>query len=235
MFKSVPDKIVAKFEKRVGKLSQKVNLVSNKNNSSKEIWVCFVPEFIARLGYTRKKLLAKNINSEIYISSEKAVQPDPKETRKYLDKVLAEAIKKQKNNDSKISLNVLGISMGNVLAFRFANYFKINRLVSIVPGSKLPECIWESIATKKIALASNKDLKAYQKELAIYDPDANLDNLKAKKIEVYLGRYDLMIPYQRGLELVEKMKKKGLKPIVKTYTTSGHVETIINSLGKVFK
>lgn len=234
MLKSIPDEILVKLEKRVGKLSKKINHISLKNSSAKETWVCFVPEFIIRLNYTKKKL-AQNINAEIYVSATKAVQPKPKTTKKYLDKILNEAIKRQKKNKFGGKLNVLGVSMGNVLAFRFANHFKINKFIAVVPGSKLPECIFESIATRKIAANSGKNLKAYQKELKIYDPDANLDNLKAKKIKIYLGDYDLMIPYKRGWELVKKMRKKGLKPSVKIYFNSGHVETIIASFGEIFK
>jgi hypothetical protein len=235
MFKSVPDKILVKFEKRVGRLSQKVNCLSLKNSSAKETWICFVPEFIIRVGYTKKKILAKNINAEIYICSEKAIQPNPKTTREYLDKILNEAIKKQKESKFKGKTNVLGVSMGNTWAFKFANHFRVDKLVSVVPGSKLPECIFESIATRKIAESSGKDLKAYKKYLKTYGPEENLDNLKAKKIKIYLGPYDVMIPYKRGLELVKKMRKKGLKPSVKTYANSGHVETIISSFGKIFK
>jgi hypothetical protein len=235
MFKSVPDEILVKFEKRIGRLSQKINCLSLKNSSAKETWVCFVPEFTAHFKYTKEKLFSKKINAEIYISSEKAVQPNPKITREYLDKILNEAIKRQKRNKIKSGLNVLGVSMGNVLAFKFANHFKINKFISVVPGSKLPECIFESIATRKIAESSGKDLKAYRKYLKTYGPEENLDNLKAKKIKIYLGPYDVMIPYQRGLELVKKMRKKGLKPSVKTYANAGHVETIIASFGEIFK
>jgi dienelactone hydrolase len=235
MFKSLPDEILVKFEKRVGKLPQKIKHIRLKNTTAKETWVCFVPELITRVGYLRKNFLGKSINADIYVSSETTVQPNPKKTRDYLEKILKEAIKREKQNKTGNKLNVLGISMGNVLAFRFAEYFKINKFVSVVPGSKLSECIFESIATKKIAFNSGRSLKTYQKELRIFDPEAHIDTLKAKKIKIYLGKYDKMIPYKRGFELVKKMKQKGLRPMVKIYPDDGHVEVIVKSIKEIFK
>lgn len=119
----------------------------------------------------------------------------------------------------------MSISLGNVLGFRFAEHFKVNKFISVVPGSRLAECIWESIATKKIAQNSGKSLRDYKKVLANYNPIESVSRIKPLYSEMYLGRNDLMIPFKRGEELAKVMKKR-FKTRVICLKSSGHVETI---------
>ena len=125
-------------------------------------------------------------------------------------------------------INVLGISLGNAPAYKFADFFHVERFVSVVSGSLLPECIWESIATKKIAENLGRTLDDYREALDDFSPIKNLGNLKANSLEIYLGRYDKTIPYKRGRELIDEMRIKGLNPEVTTYSFSGHCETVLS-------
>jgi esterase/lipase len=167
------------------------------------------------------------MNIEFYVLPKIPISPNPKITRDFLDKTLKKAIWKQKKIYPGKEVNVLGISMGNVLAFRFAQHFKVNKFISVVPGSRLAECIWESIATRKIVQNSGRSFEEYKKNLADYNPIENVKKITPTFSEIYLGKGDLMIPYKRGKELAELMEKK-LKTKIKTRRFSGHVETVIN-------
>lgn len=109
---------------------------------------------------------------------------------------------------------------------RKSNIFKILIMVKI-GFCFLPECIWESIATRKIAKGSGKTLDDYRDALDDFSPIRNLDNLKAGRIEVHLGVSDKMIPYQRGRELVDEMKVRKVNLSTTIYSFSGHCEAII--------
>jgi len=215
---------------RNGDLPTNIEYHSTKKSKSKKNWVMFLPETCYRLA--PKKIL-KRTNLDIYILPKTIIQPNPKLTNKFLNKILNTAIKNQKKNYPKKEVNVLGISIGNVLSFRFAEHFKVNRFLSVVPGSKLAECIWESISTHKIAKNSGKTLKDYQRDLKNYNPIESIPRINPKISEIHLGLRDLMIPYKRGKELAEAMKKKHNTKI-HNKKHSGHIETIL-SFSKQFK
>jgi|WetSurMetagenome_2_1015567.scaffolds.fasta_scaffold392975_2 hypothetical protein len=140
--------------------------------------------------------------------------------------------KQKKRNKSKQPLNILGISLGNVLAFKFATLFKTNKLISVVPGSKLPECIWESVTTGKIAKNSGKGLKGYRKELSCFNPIDDLKKIKINCCEIYLGTSDKMIPFKRGLQFAKEAKKILKNTDIKVYKTCGHIETVLKFSNK---
>ena len=209
MLGSILDYLYVAFENRNGNIPEEVQHIQTSCENS-ENWICFLPESALKFSHIRKKILSR-INSDAYVVPKTAIQPNPEVTRKFLDDItqiaISDYLKKQKSE-----VNVLGISLGNASAYKFANDFPVRRFVSVVPGSYLPECIWESIATRKIAKNSGKTLEDYRDVLDDFSPIRNLDKLKAKSLEVYLGKRDKMIPYKRGKELVDEMKTRGLNP-----------------------
>ena len=70
-------------------------------------------------------------------------------------------------------------------------------------------------------------MENYREALDDFSPARNLDNLKVNSLEIYLGKSDKMIPYERGKELVDEMEKKGLNPKTTIFSMSGHCETIL--------
>lgn len=224
MLSSLLDYMYVLFENRNGEIFREVQHV--KNIDKGENWICFLPEGILKFSYFKKKILSGR-NSDVYVIPKTAIQPNPELTKDLLEKITEKAIEDY-SNKSCGNINVLGISLGNANAYKFANNFPVNRFVSVVPGSFLPECIWESIATRKIARGSGKTLNDYRDALDNFSPIRNLDNLKAKSLEIYLGRCDKMIPYKRGKELVEGMRKRGLNPKLIIFPFSGHCETVFH-------
>lgn len=227
MFGSILDRLFVAISNRNGKLPLYVENYTYKNENANSNWVCFIPEFCYRIPFIRKRLTPDGINEEAYILPKTVIQPDPNLTRIFLDNVLGKAIRKQNQSYLERKVNVLGISLGNVLAFRFAENFQVNKLISVVPGSRLAECIWESIATNKLAQNSGINLREYQASLASYNPIESISRISHTYQEIHLGVYDLMIPYRRGMELAKKIQKK-FRTSLYCNRFSGHVETIVS-------
>ena len=217
------DYLYVAFENRIGEIPEEVQHIQRDENDS-ERWICFLPEGVLKFSYVRNKILSGK-NSDVYVIPKTAIQPNPEITRELLEKIIGMSISNRFKQPEGI-LNVLGISLGNAPAYLFANFFPVNRFVSVVPGSLLPECIWESIATREITEGSGKTLDDYREVLNDFSPLRNLNSLKVDSLEVYLGKCDKMIPYERGRELVDRMEKIGLKPRTKVLPFSGHCETI---------
>ncbi len=234
MFGSILDRIFIAFSHRKGRLSSKIIHYSFKNKDAKQNWIYFIPEFCYRFAFLRDKLILKNANIEVYILPKMIIQPNPELTRKFLDKVLKTAIKTQLRNSPDEEVNVLGISTSVAVAFRFAERFKVNKFISVTPGSRLAECIWESIGATYISQNPHKYLKDYQRSLINYNPIESISKINPKISEVYLGKYDVMIPYNRGKELADKMKRNG-KTKIFCNQYSGHVETLFYFLKKFSK
>jgi len=227
MLGSLLDRIFVACSNRNGKLPSQIESHTFRNEDTNSNWVCFVPEFCYRVPFIRRRLIPEGIDMDIYILPKTAVQPNPELTHKFLDDILSTAIKKQNQFYLKKRVNVLGISLGNVLAFRFTEHFQVNKLISVVPGSRLAECIWEGIATNKIAQNSGRILRDYQTSLTDYNPIESVPRVNPAISEIYLGMRDLIIPFNRGDELAKTMLGRH-KTNVQYNKYSGHVETIIS-------
>lgn len=225
MFGSILDYLYVSSQNVVGDIPKKLERISIKEKDTDDYWICFLPESILRLEFIKRKIISSR-DTEVYVIPKTIVQPNPRLTREFLERITEEAINQNLGREREI--NLLGISLGNAPAYKFANVFSVDRFVSVVPGSFLPECIWESIATRRMAENSGYSLNDYKEALDDFSPIRNLDSLSANSLEVYLGRFDRMIPYSRGKELIEGMRKIGLNPKTQTYPLSGHCEAIFH-------
>jgi len=223
MLGTLLDYLYVSFENRTGEIPKEIQHIKIDDGNF-EKWICFLPEFALRFGYIRNKIFSKR-NCDVYVIPKTAIQPNPESTKELLEKITENAINNYSEKREKI--NILGVSLGNAPAYKFANAFPVNQFVSVAPGSFLPECVWESIATRRIAENSRETLDDYREALDDFSPIRNLDNLEANSLEVYLGKCDKMIPYKRGKELVDEMKKKELNPRTTIFPASGHCETIL--------
>jgi len=220
------DRAYVLLRRNGGGLPTLVDSDSKVEDKSSDPWFLFLPDFIFEKTHLWKTAFPENANVYAYCLPRAAIQPDPVQTRGFLQRVTDEAVERLGSLENPDKLSIIGISLGNAPAFKIANSFPLETLISVVPGSKLPECIWESIATNRIVRGSGKTLEDYQDALKDFSTIENLQGVSANNIEVYLGAYDLMIPYSRGQELVRAMESRGLDPKVRTYRLSGHVEAI---------
>jgi len=222
------DRLYVARENREGKAPRIVKHYSSKSLDSDEHWVCFVPEgpFWSRV--VRGKIFDLLPEIDIYLISEKAVQSDPRETRKYLDRVLGAAYSEQARRTSGELLNVIGMSIGNVLAYNFARQFPTTNLVSVVPGARLADCIFESRATRDIPNRGNFDLEDYRRELREFNPIEALEGMLVDKLNLFYGTSDLMIPSSSGRELAEAVRnRRNLKSEIIKYLGCGHVMSVL--------
>lgn len=234
MLGSLLDRIFVAYSNRNGSLPLQIEHHSFRNGDVTSNWVCFIPEFCYRIPSIRKRIIPEGINLDVYVLPKTIIQPNPELTRVFLDDVLRVATQNQTKHYSRKEVNVLGISLGNVLSFRFAEQFPVNNLLSVVPGSRLAECIWESIATNPITENSGRSLQDYQKSLANYNPIESVSRINPSVSEIYLGGRDLMIPSKRGKELAQAMQEK-VKVNIKYHRFSGHVETVVSFSKKFHK
>ena len=223
MLGSLLDCFYVAFENRNGEIPKEIQQIQIQGKNS-EKWICFLPEGILKFFYTRRILSGRNC--DIYVIPKTAIQPNPFLTKDFLEAITEKAINDYSKSQER-KINVLGISLGNAPAYVFANNFSVDRFISVVPGSLLPECIWESIATRKIAESSGKTLEDYREALDDFSPIRNLSSLKVNSLEVYLGKSDKMIPYKRCKEIVDEMERMKLNPKTIIFPFSGHCETIL--------
>lgn len=228
MLGAIADYLYVLFQNGTGDIPKGAGRISIINNNSNNHWICFLPESILSFKFIKRKIISSR-DTEVYVIPKTSIQPNPNLTRGVLERITEEAIDDYSKRQNE-NINVLGISLGNAPAYKFANNFPANRFVSVVPGSFLPECIFESIATKRIAENSGYNSEDYREALDDFSPIRNLNGLRARSLEVYLGRFDRMVPYPRGNELVEGMRKRGLNPKLTIFPFSGHCEAIFYSL-----
>lgn len=192
--------------------------------------VCFLPEIMLRERFLGNTILNSSQNVLAYKLPREIVQPNPTETRDLLQNAYEDALlRTAKINPDE--LIVLGISLGNCPAYRFAAETGAKNLISVVPGSRLAECIWESNATiQEVTEAKRRGygLEDFQDKLHMFDPIKYAQQLRGHT-EVHLGRFDLMIPYKRGKELVDSLETSrssgDLSLRVNTYRFAGHSVT----------
>lgn len=137
MIGSILDFLYASFNSDFGEIPKELEYFSVKNKSSNDFWICFLPESILSFEFIKRKIISSR-DTEIYVIPKTIIQPNPMLTRDVLERITEEAINQEFRRGE---INLLGISLGNAIAYKFANVFRVDRFVSVVPGSFLPECI----------------------------------------------------------------------------------------------
>ena len=208
-----------------------------RNSNKKDSWFCFVPRSVSEMPLLRKGIIPKDGDVFVYtISSLNLIKPSPEETIKGLQEIYDDAIERMNSSSAEgHALNILGVSLGNVLSIRVAGSIsKIEKLVSIVGGDRLGLSAWDSILTWHIARQSGcSSPEEYEKRLSIFSPINYIDGIMADKISIRFGTKDLMIPFKRGEELayalIERGKKTGAKIDYKAYWGADHTAAIFFS------
>jgi hypothetical protein len=80
------------------KIPKTIEQYNFSDPDAKEYWVCFLPDVAEKSNYLKKRLILCHKNADIYIlpEAETIIQPDPKKTRSYLEKIILDATKKTK-------------------------------------------------------------------------------------------------------------------------------------------
>jgi len=219
------DRIYAEKEGKKKDFVDQIEHLEKICKNSRANWICFLPESNVRDNNPLRDVLCRVGNYDVYVLPNGLIQPTPKIIDEYLSRVLRMAIEVQEKKYSHDELNLMGVSLGNVLAYRLAamNQFTVNRFISVVPGSRLSESIFEGIVTKSIP---DQPLEKFKDVLGRWDPIENLDFV-ADKTELYVGTHDLMIPSKRGIELAKAVhSRKKLNPNINYFGQCGHVKSV---------
>lgn len=198
-----------------------------------EKWYCFVPKTILANKKLRDRLIPNKGNVVIYqVSYNNLMVNDVNETLSNLKAVYEDAILKIQE-DVRLSrkINLLGISLGNIFAFRVLGEIKnVKNLVSLVGGGRFGASAWDSILTKNIARNSGCDsIENYEKTLERFSPVNYVKGVRVENLFARFGGWDLAIPYQpHGKELKNGLSKiKVDKKDVKTYKFTDHLSTLL--------
>lgn len=112
------------------------------------------------------------------------------------------------------SFYLFGTSLGTALSLMVANESSdISKIILNMTGADLVETVWgwgdklnpelhKGFQKQKITLS---ELRNHWKQL---NPINNIENLRDRKLLVYLAEHDDVIPYQQGLQLLTEFKKR---------------------------
>ncbi len=207
-------------------------------NRKSTSWFCFVSNNISKRPFLRNRIIPKEGDVFIYtISSLNIIKPNPEQSVRKLQDIYEDSMNRMYKElvDGK-TLNVLGVSLGNVLSIRASSDINssIERIISIVGGGRLGLSAWDSILTGSIARKSGCQSRTeYEEKMSLFSPLNYISGIKAGKISIRLGTRDLLIPFKQGQELswafVEQAKKTGTKIDYKEYKGADHCSSIILS------
>ena len=201
------------------------------NPEARDESVCFLPWRTTFEDAINYNLIPKNSRTYVYESPGGLANPDPKKARELLLKILDDF----SSLDLK-SFDVLGYSIGSFAAFYIANNFQVKSITAVVPGSRLGDCIWESIATQDIKQGAislgYSTPEEYDKVIAEINPMENTQNLPSE-LEIHLAGCDSYIPTKFGVELIEKLEEERKNFKLYKHKGRGHASTIAK-FGRVY-
>lgn len=224
------------FSKRVD-AKNLINKRFNYKKDSKELFILIPPwGGTIKLNFFLRKYLLKNGYSLLeYEFPEAILSSNWKFTLSHFNKInnlIIEDIKKFKKKYKFEKINIVGISLGGVISCKIANNNLIlNKMCLIVPGHCLAESMWKGISTQNLKRnyqsqgITLKELKTYWKSLA---PENNVSKLKVKKINIFLSKNDIVIPYYCGKILLTKMKSSHYNLLCQVNNSLGHYLTIFS-------
>ena len=222
--------------KRLRKKENDINGKSRveQNEDFTESWYCFVPEIVSENNFLRRRILPNHGKRTIYtICSSAIIVPDPMETLARLKEIYDESITRMRADiiSGKI-INLMGISLGNVLSIRACNELpkgSVENLVSLVGGGRLGFSAWDSILTRHVSQQSCcHSAQEYEMKLEEFSPVNYTRGISVRHIFARFGSSDLLIPYNpNGKELAEALKQVDAQEIdLRVYPYLDHCSTL---------
>ncbi|MBI3290312.1 alpha/beta hydrolase [Candidatus Microgenomates bacterium] len=188
----------------VGKRNKRVVfLLTGWHNKIWEYWI------------TAKTLQLNGFNCVTYEYDGDTLSPNTKQT---VEKVTAieedilEKIKKLKERGHS-EFAIFGTSLGSLIALMVGNRSPdVSKIILNTTGSDLAQTVWSwdkvNKGFKEKLIDEDLTLDRLEKIWRKITPINNVDNLKNKKLLIYLSEKDEIIPFVLGRELVEDLKKK---------------------------
>jgi len=220
------DKILSKIsekerKKEIGSKSYKLFIEESEWESQ---WVCFLPwgmkfDLAKKIG-----LIPKRGRCFVYEGPIGIPSPNPQDSKDLLLELSENVSSLGLNN-----FNIMGLSVGTYAGFFMANNFDVNKLVAVVPSSKLGAALWEGIATQEIRRRASKfgleNSLDYDEIISGTNSIENISNLP-DDIEIHVATHDRYIPTKYGEELISEVQKQR-NPKIQRYNGKGHVLTLL--------
>lgn len=141
--------------------------------------------------------------------------PDTQKTTKHLNEIKDDVLSKIKKlkNEGRNEFYIFGTSLGSMIALMVADKSPdISKIILNTIGIDISETVWgwNNIYPefKKKLIKQNLTLEKLKKVWSPITPANNINNLKNKKILIYLSKKDEVIPYDLGKSLVIEFEKK---------------------------
>lgn len=162
-----------------------------------------------------KTLELNGFHCILYEYDSAVLSPNTKKTVDCLTLVRDDILLKIKNlkKSGYSDFAIFGTSLGSIIALMVANKSTaINRVVLNLVGSDIAETVWSWDKKipyfKKALLEQDYTLNKLQIAWEQISPINNIDNLKSKKLLIYLAKNDEIIPIDLGLKLVKALQDK---------------------------
>ena len=221
---------------RVPKVSWEPEIVSC--DKAKTSWFCFVPSMVSRVSLIRRGLIPAEGQVFVYtLSSLDLITADPEVTVEKLHCVYDHALEHmQMAVKQGKSVNLLGVSLGNVLSIRLAGQArtKIINLISIIGGGNLGLSCWDSILTGYVARQSVcATAERYEEMMSVFSPVSYIREVEAERVVIRLGTHDLLIPFRHGEILVDAFVRRSqntsMQIAYKAYRGADHASAMFFS------
>ena len=167
---------------------------------------CFVPKFVLHNQSVREGIIPQQGTAFIYkMSSSYHLAVNPEDTLSRLQAIEDDVSLRISQLPKGRDIRMVGVSFGNVLAFKTAAEHGARELIPILPGAKLGACAYDSALTGRIARQSGLSYDSYVEALSSFDPIAYVPKLIAERIEMHIATRDIMIRYHHGKELADSL------------------------------
>ncbi len=200
------------------------------NKGHKDTWVMFIPYTSFNIKLYRNRITPRKGNVIMYKMPKEILSPDIIRYKSMFVEYYKNALSILKKRKVKIkNLYIVGMSMGAIPAFMLANNFGCKKLISVAGVCDIVKEMEKSVASKLIlkkALENGYTHKLISKELDKISPKNNYKNIRGE-IEMYLGKYDYIVPSEESIKLAKRMMAKGRKVKLIIHPNIGHVLTIM--------
>src|SRR3989344_761626 len=167
----------------------------------------------------------------VYSYDKIVLSPNLKETRKNILQVKKNVIEQIKSleNQDKNEFTILGISLVSVIGVLVANESPaVTKLILNSIGADFAETVWtweivNDGFKKQLLEKQSVTLERLKQERTSISPIYHIDNLKKRKLLIYLSKRDEIIPYKHGLSFIGGLKKRDCSFILKTSFNFSHL------------
>lgn len=160
-------------------------------------------------------LVKNNFYCITYAYDSDVFSPDIEKTNTQL-KIIRDAVLddiKRLKKEGYSDFSIFGTSLGSMISLMIADKSpEINRIILNTTGIDVVDNVWAwdkvNPVFKNALIAGGITIEKLRKQWREITPANNIDNLRGKKILVYLAENDEIIPYKLGMRLINEFDKK---------------------------